>query len=137
MIASGHAPGVVLRATRREHVGTFIPAIETSLEQRKKRILAGSQSAGRITVDEGAAHAVRGGGSSLLPAGVTSVDGKFARGDTIIILSPSGEEVARGLARYGSDEMQKIAGVQSVDIESRLGYAYGPVAVHRNDMIVA
>jgi glutamate 5-kinase len=136
VIASGHATDVVLRAARRERVGTYFPALETSLEQRKKRILAGSNAGGKITVDTGAARAVSERGSSLLPAGITAVSGKFDRGDTVVILSPSGAEVARGIARYGSNELQKLAGAQSSDIESRLGYAYGPVAVHRNDMIV-
>lgn len=136
VIASGHAKNVVVRAANREPVGTRFAALETHLEQRKKHILAGSRSEGRMAVDEGAARALAGRGSSLLPAGVVSVDGNFDRGDTVVVIGPGGEEVARGIARYGSNEMKRIAGLQSSEIERHLGYAYGPVAIHRNDMIV-
>ncbi len=136
VIAAGHAKDVILRAARKEPVGTLIPVIETTLEQRKKRILAGSQSAGRLAVDAGAARAIATDGSSLLPAGVVSVDGRFERGDTIVIQAPDGTEIARGVVRYGHAELKRIAGVQSQEIEERLGYSYGAVVVHRNDMIV-
>ncbi len=136
VIASGHATDVVIRACRGEPVGTIFPSIETSLEQRKKRILAGSRPSGALVVDAGAARALARNGSSLLPAGVVRVDGSFDRGDTVVIRDLQGSEVARGIARYGSDEMRRIAGFQSSDIEEKLGYAYGAVAVHRNDMIV-
>ena len=136
VIASGRAPDVIVRAARSEQVGTMFEALETRLGQRKKHILAGSRLEGRVIVDAGAVRALARNGSSLLPAGVISVYGRFARGDTVVVVGPNGHEVARGIARYGSDELQRIAGLQSTDIEERLGYAYGPVVIHRNDMIV-
>ncbi len=136
VIASGHATNVIGRAATRESVGTRFAALQTRLEQRKKHILAGSRSEGRIVIDEGAAGALSLRGSSLLPAGVVAVDGTFRRGDTVVVVGPGGEEVARGITRYGAEEMKRIAGLQSSSIEERLGYAYGPVAIHRNDMIV-
>lgn len=136
IIAAGHAPDVIVRAARGEPVGTLFRAMESPLEQRKKRILAGSQPEGRILVDEGAVRALVRDGSSLLPAGVAAVEGTFGRGDPVTILDHGQSEIAIGIARYGADETRRIAGAHSNSIQDILGYAYGPVVVHRNDMIV-
>ncbi|MFW6184931.1 MAG: PUA domain-containing protein, partial [Chloroflexota bacterium] len=66
----------------------------------------------------------------------TQVSGRFDRGDAIYILGPEERRLARGIARYGSEDLRRIQGCHSEDIAERLGYAYGPVAVHRNDMIL-
>ncbi len=136
IIASGHAPDVLIRAANSEPVGTLFRALESPLEQRKKRILAGAPPDGRIIVDEGAVRALLRDGSSLLPAGVLSVEGSFERGDPVPVHDGNGNEIAVGLARYGSDETRRISGAHSNDIQNILGYGYGPVVVHRNDMIV-
>ena len=136
IIAAGHAPDVILRAVSGDAVGTRFPALETPLESRKRWIFAGPKPTGRVIVDEGAADALRRNGRSLLPAGVTDVKGQFERGDSISILGPSGGELARGIARYASADLSQIRGCHSDDIAGRLGYDYGPVAVHRNDMIL-
>ena len=75
-------------------------------------------------------------GRSLLPAGIRDVRGEFVRGETVSILNPENEELARGIARYGSEEMQQIKGLRSEEIADALGYFYSPVAVHRNDLIL-
>ncbi len=75
-------------------------------------------------------------GRSLLPAGITGVEGEFERGDAVSILGTDRRELARGIARYSGRELSQIAGCQSDQIAERLGYAYGPVAVHRNDLIL-
>jgi glutamate 5-kinase len=75
-------------------------------------------------------------GRSLLPAGITAVTGTFYRGDTICIEGPDKQELARGITRYSSGDLHQIAGLRSDQIEARLGYAYGPVVVHRNDLIL-
>jgi glutamate 5-kinase len=87
-------------------------------------------------VDKGAVVALRDKGGSLLPAGITGVEGHFERGDTILILDPAGAALARGIARYDAADMRRIAGCQSAGIADRLGYTSGPVAVHRNDMLL-
>ncbi len=137
MIASGHAPDVVSRLAAGEAVGTRFPALESPLENRKRWIFAGPTPNGHLVIDDGAARALREKGSSLLPAGIQTVEGAFGRGDTVSILDARREELARGIARYDSDEMNRIRGCQSREIAERLGYAYGPVAVHRNDLILA
>lgn len=136
IIASGQVPDVILRVAEGEAVGTRFPATQSRLESRKKWILAGLRPQGCIYVDEGAKEALLNCGRSLLPAGVMSVTGVFQRGDTVIIQTPNGAELARGIAQYSSDDLQRIARCQSEEIESILGYTYGAVAVHRNDLIV-
>ncbi len=136
IIAAGSAPNVILRAAAGEAVGTRFPALETPLESRKRWILAGPAPAGTIVVDAGAARALRSHGRSLLPAGIVEVQGDFERGDTISIQEVQGPVLARGITRYDSQDLRRIAGHHSDAIEALLGYAYGPVAVHRNDMIL-
>lgn len=136
IIASGHAPNVIIRAVDGELIGTRFPALENPLESRKRWILAGPKSAGSLLIDDGASHALVDSGRSLLPAGIVAVEGNFKRGDTILILNMSHKPLARGITRYASDDLRKIIGCRSDEIESRLGYAYGPVAIHRNDLIL-
>lgn len=136
VIARGAQRDVILRAVVGESVGTLFPRSDKAVENHKRWILAGSRPSGRIQIDSGAARALCEHGRSLLPAGITAVSGPFARGDTIMIRDDSGRTLAKGIVRYSSDALAQIAGYHSDDIESRLGYAYGPVAVHRNDMIL-
>lgn len=136
IIAAGHAPRVITRAVAGEQVGTRFPALETPLENRKKWIYAGRKPKGCVVIDSGAVQALKGNGRSLLPAGVTAVEGTFDRGDTICIKTGDGREIGRGIARYSSDDMAKITGLQSDQIEAKLGYVYGSVAIHRNDLIL-
>lgn len=136
IIASGRAPDVILRAARGEPIGTRFPALEQPLESRKRWIFAGPRPSGQAVIDAGAAAALCRHGRSLLPAGIVQVLGEFERGDTISITDASQEELARGIARYGSADLARIAGRQSDAIAAELGYDRGPVAVHRNDMIL-
>ncbi len=136
IIASGHAPEVIFRAAAGEQIGTRFPALETPLESRKRWILAGPKSSGTIEIDKGAEKALYSHGRSLLPAGIIRVRGNFQRGDTVLVKGFSDRALARGITRYSSNDLTQIAGLHSDEIESRLGYAYGPVAIHRNDLIL-
>ena len=136
VIASGHAPDVITRIVAGEAVGTRFPARETPLENRKRWIFAGPAPAGTLVVDAGAARALRRNGSSLLPAGIAGIEGVFARGDAVAVVGPEHAPLGRGITRYGSDELARILGCHSDEIATRLGYAYGPVAIHRNDLIL-
>jgi len=136
VIASGEAPDVILRLARGEALGTrFLPRSDR-LEHRKRWILAGYTTSGRLIVDEGAVDALRRMGRSLLPIGVVGVEGRFQRGDTVGVYTPSGREFARGLVRYPSDDIRRIARHHSDDIEAILGYTYGPTVIHRNDLVL-
>ncbi len=136
VIAAGTEPDVILRVASGAAVGTRFPALDTRLESRKAWILAGPKPAGRLIIDAGAAAALCFKGRSLLPAGIRKVEGNFLRGDTVLILDAERGELARGIAGYASTDLRKIAGCRSDEIETQLGYTYGDVAVHRNDLIL-
>ncbi len=136
VIAAGSEPNVIIRIVAGEPVGTRFPALETRLESRKTWILAGPKPAGALVVDAGAAKAICFQGRSLLPAGIRAIEGDFLRGDTVRILDLEHRELARGLVAYTSADLCTIAGCHSDEIEARLGYTFGDVAVHRNDMIL-
>ena len=75
-------------------------------------------------------------GTSLLPSGIRAVEGDFGRGDCVEILAPGGEVVARGLAGYSADDLRRIAGRKSHEIQGELGYRYHDAALHRDDLVV-
>ncbi len=135
VIAAGGAPNVITRIINEESVGTRFRAISSPLERRKRWILSRS-SPGKLIIDHGAAQALLQEGRSLLPAGVKKVIGDFNRGETISVLSTDGNELARGISRYSSEDLVSIKGKQSEKIAEILGYFYGTVAIHRNDLIL-
>ncbi len=93
------------------------------------------EPAGRLTVDAGAAKALK-SGKSLLPAGVKEIDGQFERGDTVAVLNEDGREIARGLIAYDAEDARKIAGHKSDEISEILGYDARAAMIHRNDLVV-
>lgn len=135
VIAGGEAPAVIARIVAGEALGTRFPALETPPENRKRWILAGVVNAGHVVIDAGAAEALR-NGASLLPAGIRDVVGTFDRGDTVALFDEEENEVGRGIARYTSDDLRQIQGCHSDEIEARLGYTYGAVTIHHNDLIL-
>ena len=136
IIASGDLPDVLVRLAQGEALGTRFRPAATRPESRKRWLLAGYTTSGHIVVDAGAAAALTRRGSSLLPIGVVAVRGDFDRGDTIGVYNPSGREIARGLTNYSADDVRRIQGRHSREIESILGYEYGEEVIHRNDLIV-
>ncbi|HEP0983447.1 TPA: glutamate 5-kinase, partial [Klebsiella aerogenes] len=134
IIAAGNRPDVIGHAMEGLPVGTCFHAQESPLENRKRWIF-GAPPAGEITVDAGATQAILERGSSLLPKGIKTVSGNFSRGEVIRIRSSEGRDIAHGVSRYNSDALRLIAGQHSQQIDAILGYEYGPVAVHRDDMI--
>ena len=102
----------------------------------RKRWIAGSLNVmGRVTVDSGALAALR-KGKSLLPAGVTAVEGGFERGDAVIVQDARGVEVARGLVAYSIEDARPILGHKSREIEARLGYRGREELIHRDDLVL-
>jgi glutamate 5-kinase len=88
-----------------------------------------------VIVDDGAARALRRGGS-LLPVGVTAISGTFHRGDTVRVIMADGGEIARGIVNYDSRDLEQIVRCPSDKIEAILGYHYGDEVIHRNDMVL-
>ncbi|MCJ7548283.1 MAG: glutamate 5-kinase [Anaerolineae bacterium] len=141
IIAQGSVPDVLVRLVNGAELGTRFPALDTPPENRKRWVLAGVVSSGHIVVDHGAARALRSEGRSLLPAGIVAVEGVFERGDTVSIVEQDGldgfnGEIARGVVRYPGEDLARIMGHHSDAIVAVLGYTYGAVAVHRNDLIL-
>ena len=102
----------------------------------RKRWIGGSlQPRGRIRVDAGALKALA-AGKSLLPAGVTRVEGSFERGDAVVVEDPEGREVARGLIAYNAGDAGRIIGHKSREIEARLGYRGREELIHRDDLVL-
>lgn len=136
VIASGHEDDVLVRLAAGESIGTLLVPNATPLAARKQWLADHLQIAGRFIVDAGAAVALRSGGKSLLPIGVSRVEGDFDRGAVVACVSPEGIEVARGLSNYGAQEARRIAGRASTEIESILGYVDEPELIHRNNLVV-
>ena len=111
----------------------FLPKVST-LDARKKWIISSIGSNGKIYIDNGALRALR-NGKSLLSAGITKVEGTFSKGDNILIVNNDGKESARGLTSFSSEEINKIKGLKSDQIEKILGYSSKSEIVHRDDMV--
>jgi glutamate 5-kinase len=101
----------------------------------KSFVAGGLAPAGAIGIDAGAIRALR-AGASLLPAGVRSVQGSFARGDAVRVLGPDGSEIARGLANYAAADAARIAGRKSAEIEEILGWRGRDEMIHRDDLVL-
>jgi glutamate 5-kinase len=102
----------------------------------RKRWIAGSLAPlGRITLDAGAVRAIA-RGSSLLPAGITHIEGQFERGDPVEVIAPDGAILARGLCAYSSADAAIIAGHRTDDIETLLGWRGRDEIMHRDDLVL-
>ena len=135
VIACGREANVLLRLADGEAIGTQLIAADTPLLARKQWLADHLQLAGRLVLDEGAAHAVVHKGTSLLPIGVVAVEGEFLRGEALACVDPQGHEVARGLVNYSSDETRLIMRHATREIESILGYMGEPELIHRDNMV--
>ncbi len=110
---------------------------KASPKAARKQWIAGSlQPNGKVTIDGGALAALK-DGRSLLPAGVVAVSGRFERGDSVIVEDPEGNEVARGLCAYSSDDAVRILGHKSREIERILGYRGRDEIIHRDDLVLS
>jgi len=136
VIASGSKKDVILDAVAGKSVGTRFVSTECPLETRKNWIFAGSRIAGTIVVDAGAENAILNDGSSLLAKGIISTVKEFTRGNIIAIANNDGKTIARGIVRYRSLDIDKIKGLHSKKIEETLGFEYGRVVVHRDDLVL-
>ena len=137
VIAWGREPDALLRLSRGERIGTLLVAPTQKLQARKQWIADHLQLRGALVVDEGAVAKLRGAGTSLLPIGMTQVEGVFARGDVVAIRDAAGAEVARGLANYSSAEARLLCRKPSSEINALLGYMAESEMVHRDNMVLS
>ena len=137
VIAWGREPDALLRLTQGEAIGTLLVA-QTQKQQARKQWMADHlQLRGSVTIDDGAVSKLKGDGSSLLPIGMTGVDGDFSRGEVIAILDNQGQEVARGLANYAAAEARLLCRKPSSQMSELLGYAAEPEMVHRDNLVLS
>lgn len=137
IIASGTEERVLQRLLAGEPVGTRLCAKRQKLAARKQWLAGQLQLKGRLTLDDGAVRVLTERGSSLLPVGVTAVDGRFLRGDLVSCLDGRGREVARGLVNYNADEAGRIAGQPSAAITDLLGYHGDEELIHRDNLVLS
>ena len=135
IIADGMRTHVLVDLAQGMAIGTKFLVPKHLLDGRKQWLFA-APVAGKLVIDEGAVKALLEQQKSLLPAGVKQVVGTFSRGEVLSIEDEKGRVLARAMVRYGSEALQRISGAQSSDIEKLLGYAYGSVVVHRDDMVL-
>jgi len=136
VIADGREADILDKIRRGAFRGTVIEPVQGRLSARKQWLAGQLQVRGRLHLDEGAVRALRERGGSLLPVGVTRVEGDFQRGEVVACLDPQGREVARGLVNYGAAEAARIQGRPSGEIESILGYVDEPELIHRDDLVL-
>jgi len=137
VIAWGREPDALLRLAAGERIGTALIAQTAKNQARKQWMADHLQLRGAVVVDTGAARKLREEGKSLLPIGMTRVQGDFARGDVIAVQDEQGEEIARGLANYSSAEARLILRKASSEFEKLLGYTGEPEMVHRTNLVLS
>ncbi len=137
VIAWGAEPEVLVRLSQGEAIGTLLIAQTQKNQARKQWMMDHLQLRGSVTVDAGAVSKLQSVGTSLLPIGMTGVDGEFSRGDVIAVRDTAGLEIARGLANYASSETRLICRKASSEFEKVLGYAAEPEMIHRDNMVLS
>ena len=136
VIASGREQDVLIRLSKGERLGTQLLASTEVLTARKQWLADHLQVKGWLLIDDGAVQALVAERKSLLPIGVIEVHGEFARGDVITCRGPDGDEVARGLANYSSEQARRIARRPSAEIESVLGFVEERELIHRDNLVI-
>ena len=136
VIAWGREHDVLLRLASGEPIGTLLVAQTAKTQARKQWMADHLQLRGAVTVDEGAAAKLIREGKSLLPIGMTAVEGDFSRGDVIAVRDPAGGEIARGLANYASAEARLLCRKPSSEFEALLGYTGEAEMVHRDNLVL-
>jgi glutamate 5-kinase len=134
VIVSGRETDVLTKVLAGDTVGTYLESAQGRLNARKQWLAGHLRPRGRLVLDQGAVTVLKGQGKSLLPVGVTAVDGRFSRGELVSCIDPEGNEVARGLVNYDADETARIIGQSSEKIESILGYVDEPELIHRDNL---
>ena len=136
VIADGREPDIILRLASGEALGTRFLPTTSKLESRKRWMLSGLSTKGKLVIDSGAALALKKQKRSLLAAGIRSIEGEFQRGDIVNIYDPEGSQIGCGITNYSSADIEVIKGAHSKKIATLLGYDYGSEVVHRNNLVV-
>jgi len=135
-IASGRRAGVIRDILEGKGLGTRFQPLRERLDARRRWLAFGKRVKGTLVLDDGAVQALLRKHGSLLPSGILRVEGDFAAGDTVKLLSKAGTEVARGSVNHAAADIEKIKGRKTAELEKLLGRAAAPEVVHRNNLVV-
>jgi len=133
VLCNGRGRNTIIRAASGE---TILFRSGSRINSRKHWLAFTTRTRGRLVLDDGAVQAIERRGKSLLPAGIAEVRGKFGIGDAVLCLAADGREVARGLAAYESNDIERIAGRSTDSIQQVLGYSNGDEVIHRDDLVL-
>ena len=136
IIAAGKQPNVILDIYDGQEIGTLFSPSDNPLESSKLWLLAGAEPVGHITLNKDTSYNIIEEGSSVFAKGISDIEGEFWQGDLVILHDDKGNEIARGITRYSSNELLQIKGIHSDDIEEKLGYVLSKVVVHKNNLVV-
>jgi glutamate 5-kinase len=136
VITEGRFPHNIEKILQGELLGTHFQPQPEPTSARKRWIAYGLVPAGKLYLDSGAIAAISQAGKSLLAAGIKAVEGKFDTQDAVQLCDTSGNEIARGLVNYSSDELEKIRGCQSREIPTILGYVGAETVIHRDNLVL-
>ena len=135
VIANGKKAGIIKKIFSEEHTGTiFLPTEQ--LSGKKRWIGYATNITGKIHINDGAKKAVLEKDASLLPIGITKIDGEFKKGEVVTIISADGEEFAKGMVNYGSDDCKKLIGEHSENIIKILGYKNYDAIITRDNIVI-
>jgi len=134
IIACGSEDNILQKIAQGDTVGTLLTADNEPLTARKQWLANQLKISGKLHLDEGASRAIQKSGVSLLAIGISRVEGDFQRGEVVSCFDNKGNEIARGLINYDSEESQKIMGQSSEQIESILGYLDDAELIHRDNL---
>ena len=136
MVANGLTSDILVRLVAGESLGTLFLPQAAKMGGRKRWLAFATRPKGGIQVDEGAKQALTHQGRSLLPSGVRGTVKAFHAGDVVSILGVEGQEFARGLVNYSAEEVERIKGRRSSEIEQVLGYKHSDEVIHRNNLVI-
>jgi glutamate 5-kinase len=135
VVANGRSAGTIAAAAAGEPVGTRFPARPERYSSFKLWLKYAKPTRGRVAVDAGAARALRDGGTSLLPVGITEVSGGFDAGDAVDVVH-DGATVGKGISNYAAGELRRVAGLKSAQVHERLPRA-SDEAIHRDYFVLS
>lgn len=137
VIANSRKENVLSGITSGQDIGTFFkPSTARKVKSIKKWIAFGVRTRGSITIDRGAEEAVVKKGKSILPVGITGLEGKFSRGDTLKVFSTAGTLIAKGISSFSNEEIKKIMGLNKKSILPAYGESYCGEVIHRDCLVV-
>lgn len=136
VIADSSKEKVLIKILEGDEIGTLFVPKALKLKSKKRWLAYGAKTMGKIFIDDGAEKAILKKGSSLLPVGVKEVNGNFCEGDIIGIFSQNNKEIGRGISNYNSEDIEKIKGLKSIEIEKMLKIAPNEEIIHRDNLVI-